>query len=94
MLMKSENTKLIYQIIHKALIEDWDPIGIGDFPEAQDEYDNYILTIYEMYLLKKSAAEIFEYLWWLETIHMGLKGNKQKTEAFTRRLLILFSQFG
>ena len=28
--------------IHDALIKEWDPIGVGGEPEAQDEYDGYV----------------------------------------------------
>ncbi len=28
--------------IRKILMEEWDPIGVSDIPEAQDEYDSYI----------------------------------------------------
>jgi len=39
--------KSLHKVIHKALIEGWNPIGVGDIPEAQDEYDSYIPSIYK-----------------------------------------------
>ncbi len=78
----------LHKLIHKALIEEWDPIGIGNIPEAQDEYDEYIATISKL-LLEKSKRELFDYLWWLETIRMGLTGNRQRTAGFVDRLFDL-----
>ena len=36
-------------------MEEWDPIGVSDTPEAADEYDGYIGGIYE--LLERGASE-------------------------------------
>jgi hypothetical protein len=55
--------------------------------EAQDEYDSYVPTIYKMLISRKLRHEIFSYLWWLETDHMGLTGDRQATEAFADRLM-------
>jgi hypothetical protein len=46
---------LIYKRIDEILWNDWDPIGVKEFPEARDEYQSYIYRIYE---LKKAGASI------------------------------------
>ncbi len=58
--------------IRKVLMEIWDPIGINEYPEAQDEYDAYIGPVYV--LLKRNAldSEIVHYLTEVETQRMGL----------------------
>jgi len=84
-----DKAKTLHSEIHKVLIEGWDPIGVGDIPEAQDEYDSYIPTIYKMLIARKPQHEIFEYLWWLETEHMGLTGDRQRTEQYAAKLLDL-----
>jgi len=89
----SEKAKKIHQDIQKALIDEWDPIGVGGISEARDEYDSYVSTIYKLLLLNKTKSEIFDYLWWLETEHMGLIGDKRRTERFAKRLLDLFSKY-
>jgi hypothetical protein len=81
-----DRTKALHRAIQKILVEEWDPVGVGDIPEAQDEYDSYVPEIYKMLISKKSMYEIFEYLWWLETEHMGLTGDRQRTEMFAERL--------
>jgi len=85
-----EKAKKLHKAIHNALIEEWDPIGVRNIPEAQDEYDLYIPTIYKLLISKKLKHELFEYLWWLETEHMGLIGDRQATEKFAEDLLKLY----
>lgn len=82
----------LHQDIHQALITDWDPIGVADIPEAQDEYDSYIPTIYKLLITRAPKHEIFDYLWWLETEHMGLRGDRQRTKKFTEQLLSLLDK--
>jgi len=57
----------------------WDPIGINDVSEAEDEYDSYVRGVYRMLIARRSAAEIFAYLWWVETENMDLPGDRQAT---------------
>jgi hypothetical protein len=47
-----------------------------------------------MLIMQKTKADIFDYLWWLETEHMGLTGNRQSTEHFAERLLKLPLEIG
>ncbi|MFZ1852080.1 MAG: hypothetical protein WAU15_07595 [Nitrosomonas sp.] len=72
--------------IRRILLKDWDPIGIKDIAEAQDEYNSYVPLISQMIISHKSVHEIFEYLWWIETEHMGLIGNKQITKFIAEKL--------
>jgi len=81
-----DRAKALQKAIQKILIDEWDPIGVGDIPEAEDEYDSYVPEIYKMLISRKPKHEMFEYLWWLETEHMGLTGDRQRTEMFAERL--------
>ena len=80
---------IFHEAIRRALLQEWDPVGVGDIPEAQDEYDSYVSTLYKMLIAQKSRDEVFDYLWWLETEHMGLTGDRQATEKFADRLMQL-----
>ncbi|MCP1674012.1 hypothetical protein J2T57_001111 [Natronocella acetinitrilica] len=60
---------------------------MSEITEAQDEYDSYVPTIYKMLILRKPRHEVVDYLWWLETEHMGLTGDRQATEKFADRLM-------
>jgi nitrate reductase alpha subunit len=78
-----------HEAIRQALLKEWDPIGVSDIPEAQDEYDSYVSAIYKMLISERPQHEIFDYLWWLETEHMGLIGDRQATERFADRLMAI-----
>jgi hypothetical protein len=40
--------KAIQESIREILLRDWDPIGVNDVPEAQDEYDSYVGGVYRL----------------------------------------------
>jgi hypothetical protein len=42
--------------------------------------------------LESRESELFDYLWWLETEHMGLPGDRQATELFAHRLIENFAR--
>lgn len=79
--------KRYHAAIRDAAMSCWDPIGVAGIPDASDEYDSYVPAIYKLLIERKSVSAIFDYLWWLETEHMGLSGDRQATEAFARRLV-------
>jgi len=90
---KMLSVESVYRLIQKAFLTDWDPIGIGEWKDAQDEYDSYIPEVYQL-LSTGSKDEVFMYLWWAETQHMELKGNEKNTKAFVQRLIDLtYSHF-
>jgi len=45
-----------------------------------------------MMMSRKPKSELFDYLWWLETEHMGLIGDRQATEEFADYLLSITSE--
>jgi hypothetical protein len=59
-----ENSRRIRSEIRRIFLEVWDPIGIGDAPNAQDEYDGYIGRMFELLTSKASDAELKQYLDW------------------------------
>jgi hypothetical protein len=86
----SENlnrAKRYHGAIREVLLNEWDPIGVAQIPETADEYDSYVPTIYKMLISRVPKHELFDYLWWLESEHMGLTGDRGRTEEFTNRLL-------
>lgn len=87
---KDINSKqFIMSKIQKILLKEWDPIGVQDIPEAQDEYDAYIPSIYKIIQSKKPESELFDYLWQVETEHMGLSGNRKHTQTIAHKLFEL-----
>ena len=79
--------KEYHDAVRKALLRDWDPIGIRAEPGAQDEYDSYVPMVCKLLMTGRPRHEVFDYLWWLETEHMGLVGDRQATEQFAEKLM-------
>jgi hypothetical protein len=82
-----ERARALHQKIRDVLLKEWDPVGVQDIPEAQDEYDGYVPTLYSMLIARKPIHEVFEYLLWLETEHMGLSADKQRTRSIAEKLV-------
>lgn len=53
-------------------MDEWDPIGINDSPEAADEYDCYIGAIYGLIQRDASERDISAHLRRLEIENMGI----------------------
>jgi hypothetical protein len=82
----AERARALHQQIKDVLLREWDPIGVQAIPEAQDEYDSYVPTIHSMLISRKPTHEVFEYLMWLETEHMGLTADRQRTQSIAEML--------
>lgn len=80
--------------IREILMREWDPIGVAGIPKAQDEYDSYIGDIYAILIRRESVQRLVDYLWWAETEHMSLFGNRSRTEQVAQRIAELPSTLG
>jgi hypothetical protein len=71
-------------VVHEVLIRDWNPIGCG---VPDDEYDSYIPGICR--LLREGADEIKigAHLENLQTVNMGLCGNKDRNRQISHILI-------
>lgn len=58
--------------IRAILLNDWDPIGVEDAPEGQDEYDGYVGRVHSLLLSRPSEREVVEWLARVERESMGL----------------------
>jgi hypothetical protein len=79
---KYESRRIRVQIRH-VLLNTWDPIGVKDEPNAQDEYDGYIGRLYELLTNNGSDPELIEYLYWAVHERMGLDGATRLDMAAT-----------
>lgn len=86
---RSEQARSYHAAIRDVLLREWDPIGVAGIPEAADEYDSYISQVHGLLLRQKPLHELIDFLWWAETEHMGLAGNRRRTEQVAERLLRL-----
>jgi hypothetical protein len=76
MIEKAESRRIRVQI-RRVLLHTWDPIGIQDEPNAQDEYDGYIGGIYDLLIDVAPDSDIVDYLFWAVHEHMGLSGTRE-----------------
>ncbi|WP_051381279.1 hypothetical protein [Paraburkholderia mimosarum] len=73
--------------VQKVLIQEWDPIGVKDIPEAQDEYDMYVPGICRMLRAGQSNMEVYSHLRWIEMERIGLEGDEQHTQRIAAKLV-------
>jgi hypothetical protein len=82
-----DRARRYHEVIRAILLRDWDPIGVADKPHAQDEYDGYVHEIHGMLIRHEPRHRLVDHLWWVETEHMALFGNRPRTEAVADRLI-------
>jgi len=87
---QTQRARDIQESIKQVLWHDWDPIGVNDVPEAQNEYVSYVGGVYRMLASGSSADEIVEYLWKIESHTMGLvAANRERLRPIATRLMEL-----
>lgn len=72
-------SKEIITDVRSVLINDWDPLGIGNNSNLKDEYDGYIGTIIQILLQKSSIESIFLFLKKVENEEMGIQNSDMKS---------------
>jgi hypothetical protein len=72
---KYESRRIRVEIRH-VLMDVWDPIGIKDEPNAQDEYDGYLGGVYELLVSGAADEDIADHLWRIVTERMELPAKK------------------
>jgi hypothetical protein len=65
----------------------WDPIGVKDEPNAQDEYDGYVGEIYGLLVQKATHQAITDRLLYIVQETMGLDAAKAEDMQPTVRAL-------
>jgi hypothetical protein len=83
---RSRRAAEIRERIRQVLLREWDPIGVGDIPEAQDEYDSYVGGIYRLLASGASEYQIIDRLYNLETVSMGLPGDRARLKGVAEKL--------
>ena len=84
-------------VVRDLFMREWDPIGVKDAPEAQDEYDSYADKAYVMLMHENASTEqIADYLYGIETEYMGLSPSQaalDRSRQVARSLAALKPQF-
>jgi hypothetical protein len=76
----------LHDVVREAVHTRWDPIGIGESAIEIGEYDSYVPALCNLLRNHASEAEVFKYLWTVETETLGLSGNREATERFAEWL--------
>ena len=86
--MKMTNDqKKLYQIIDEILWKNWDPIGVNDIEDVRDEYQSYTPHIFSLTIQGADKIKIAEHLYKIETITMGMTGNKKHCEEIAQKII-------
>jgi hypothetical protein len=90
MIEKHESRRIRVEIQH-VLMDVWDPIGVKDEPNTQDEYDSYIGGVYGLLVGGASDEEIEDHLRKIVTDRMQLPAKKDDmgdTVKALRRIIL------
>ncbi|MEI6140999.1 MAG: hypothetical protein WCP85_17155 [Mariniphaga sp.] len=74
------------QKIDDILWFDWDPLGINDIA-PRDEYQSYVIDIFELVKAKADRQTIAEHLYKIETNNMAIGGNFEKCLTIAEKIL-------
>jgi hypothetical protein len=75
---RARRARLIQDAIADVLLRNWDPIGIKDVPQAQDEYDSYVADVYRLLESGATAKDIARHLVQVETDSLGFQDTEPK----------------
>jgi hypothetical protein len=73
--------------IRRVLLDEWDPIGIRDQINAQDEYDAYIGQVYKLLVSGATDRQITDWLLFIVRERMGLDAATPEAMTSTVRAL-------
>ncbi|MCC6453015.1 MAG: hypothetical protein IT171_08985 [Acidobacteria bacterium] len=62
----------IFESIRQVLVEDWDPLDIGDEEGLDDEYDAYVTPVYRILVGSRSENDLIEQLGRIEADEIGV----------------------
>ena len=95
-MINKEQSRKIRSEIRRVLLDVWDPIGIRDEPNAQDEYDSYLGQVFELLIVRSSDRQLAEYLFEIVHDHMGLDrakiGDMETTVRALRKIDLVTSR--
>jgi hypothetical protein len=86
------NRDRLFQATIRRALQEWDPLGVTD--EAEDEYDAYVPTIYQMLITRKPRHEIVNYLLWLVVVQLQSSSDPQVIEKLADRLMRIEQELG
>jgi hypothetical protein len=85
MIDKATSRRIRVEIRH-VLLDVWDPIGVKDEPNAQDEYDGYVGLIFDSLSGGATDEQLTDRLLYFVNDRMGLKATPEKMIPTVRAL--------
>jgi len=75
-----------FKAVRGILIDHWDPIGVKDVQQAQDEYDSYVPGILRLLEQGASVDVLTEHLSDIVSLQMGLTPVESKNKMAADKL--------
>lgn len=83
------NKKKLFEQVDKILWEDWDPIGVNNSSDGEDEYRGYVPSIIKLLIegadVKKITKRLFEHA----NVNMGMSSIMEDHEKVAKKLRAL-----
>ena len=82
-----------YMRLRKMALQEWDPIGVYGFKDSsniEDEYDAYLPKLFELITSNASENDIYDFLYYVETTCIGVRGHSEKTKKFAKQCKSIF----
>jgi hypothetical protein len=76
-MIEKQESRQIKREIRRILTQVWDPIGVKQESNAQDEYDSYLSDIFDLLTRRVSDDAIEDHLWNIITERMALPAKKE-----------------
>jgi hypothetical protein len=88
-MIDNSQSRLLQTQIRGVLLNTWDPIGIKDEPNAQNEYDCCIDSIYDLLVRGVPDSDLLDYLHWAVNEHIGLDASREDMQETVDALRII-----
>ncbi len=76
----------LYRRIDEVVHYVWDPIGVSDIPEARDEYQSYLPTMFGR-VKEGDLDNIVSYMDWIVTERMGMAFDRDRAVKAAQLML-------
>lgn len=85
----TKKDKILYKKIDDLLWTSWDPIGVNDTNATRNEYQSYTRYIFKLKTEGADKIKISNHLYQLETVSIGLSGDKTRCDKIALEILAL-----
>lgn len=79
----------LFTVLQEILEIQWDPTGLGALFGISGEFDSYLPSLISMIDSNTDKEEIFDFLWHIETVAMGLDGDVERTSKVAYSISLL-----